>query len=171
MEIIVRATIVYGLLFFLFRGTRKRALAELSPFEMILLVTLGDIVQQGITQEDYSLTGAVLAAGTFAFWVTAMTWVSFRSPRARRAIEGVPLVIVENGDARAGRVSAGYSTVRTTPSSLVADGASTASPPSRWRPSWCWASPTSSHRSSASTRARRRRRATTGWSSPSSTPS
>ena len=57
MEIIVRATILYGLLFFLFRGTRKRALAELSPFEMILLVTLGDIVQQGITQEDYSLTG------------------------------------------------------------------------------------------------------------------
>ena len=98
MEIIARATIVYAILFFLFRGTRKRALAELSPFEMILLVTLGDIVQQGITQEDYSLTGAVLAAGTFAFWVTAMTWVSFRSPRARRAIEGVPLVIVENGE-------------------------------------------------------------------------
>lgn len=98
MEIVLRATVVYAGLFLLFRGTRKRALAELSPFEMILLVTLGDMVQQGITQEDYSVTGAALAAGTFGFWVTAMTWLSYRSPRARRAIEGVPLVIIENGE-------------------------------------------------------------------------
>lgn len=97
MEIAVRATIVYGLLFLLFRGSRKRALAEMSPFEMILLVALGDIVQQGITQEDYSLTGAVLAAGTFTFWVMAMMWLSYRSDRARRVIEGVPLVLVEDG--------------------------------------------------------------------------
>ena len=97
MEIVARATVVYAVLFLLFRGTRKRALAELSPFEMILVVALGDIVQQGITQEDYSLTGALLAAGTFAFWVTVMTWASYRNVRARRLIEGVPLVIVENG--------------------------------------------------------------------------
>ena len=97
MEIAFRATVVYGLLFLLFRGMRKRSLAEMSPFEMILLVALGDIVQQGITQEDYSLTGAGLAAGTFAFWVTVMTWLSYRSDRARALIEGRPLVIVENG--------------------------------------------------------------------------
>lgn len=97
MEIAVRATVVYGVLFLLFRGTRKRALAELSPFEMILLVALGDIIQQAITQEDYSLTGGIIAAGTFTFWVTVMTWLSYRSARARRAIEGVPLVIIENG--------------------------------------------------------------------------
>ena len=98
MEIVVRATLIYGVLFMLFRGTRKRALAELTPFEMILLVTLGDIVQQGITQEDYSVTGVILAAGTFTFWVMVMSWASFRSSRARRVIEGVPLVIVENGE-------------------------------------------------------------------------
>ena len=98
MEIVIRATIVYAVLFLLMRGTRKRALAELSPFEMILLVTLGDIVQQGVTQEDYSLTGMALAAGTFTFWVTAMSWASYRSPWARKAIEGVPLVIIENGE-------------------------------------------------------------------------
>jgi len=97
MEIVLRATVVYGLLFVLFRGMRKRSLAEMSPFEMILLVALGDIVQQGITQEDYSLTGAFLAAGTFALWVSGMTWASFRSPTARRIIEGVPLVIVDDG--------------------------------------------------------------------------
>jgi uncharacterized membrane protein YcaP (DUF421 family) len=97
MEIAIRATIVYGVLFLLFRGTRKRALAELSPFEMILLVALGDIIQQSITQEDYSLTGGIIAAGTFTFWVVVMSWLTYRSAKARRIIEGVPLVIIENG--------------------------------------------------------------------------
>jgi uncharacterized membrane protein YcaP (DUF421 family) len=97
MEIIVRATIMYAGLFLLFRGTRKRSLNELSPFEMILLVSLGDIVQQAITQEDYSLTGGLSAAATFGFWVMVMTWLSYKSTRARRIIEGVPLVIVQDG--------------------------------------------------------------------------
>lgn len=97
MEIVIRATVVYALLFLLMRGMRKRSLAEMSPFEMILLVTFGDIVQQGVTQEDFSLTGAALAVGTFAFWVSVMSWVSYRFPRARRAIEGVPLVLIEDG--------------------------------------------------------------------------
>ena len=97
MEIIIRATVVYVLLFLLMRGLKKRALAEMSPFEMILLVTFGDIVQQGVTQEDYSLTGTALAAGTFAFWVSVMTWASWRSDRMRRLLEGVPLIVVENG--------------------------------------------------------------------------
>jgi len=97
MEIVVRATVVYALIFLLMRGMKKRALAELSPFEMVMLVTFGDIVQQGVTQEDYSLTGVVLATGTFAFWISVMTWLSWRSDRARRILDGVPMVIVEDG--------------------------------------------------------------------------
>lgn len=98
MEIVARATVVFFFLFVLTRGLKKRALAEMSPFEMILLVALGDIVQQGVTQEDFSLTGAVLAAGTFGFWVTAMTWGTWRSDRLRKIVDGVPIVLVENGE-------------------------------------------------------------------------
>ena len=98
MEIVARASVTFFVLFLLTRGLKKRALADMAPFEMLLLVTLGDIVQQGITQEDYSLTGAVLAAGTFGFWVTVMTWGSWRSRRLRTLIEGVPLVLVQNGE-------------------------------------------------------------------------
>ena len=98
MEIVVRATVVFAGVFLLTRGLRKRALAELSPFEMILLVSMGDIIQQGVTQEDYSLTGAALAAGTFGFWIMVLTWLTWRSERARRIIEGVPLVLVQDGE-------------------------------------------------------------------------
>lgn len=98
MEIVVRATVVFAGVFLLTRGLRKRALAELSPFEMILLVSMGDIIQQGVTQEDYSLTGAGLAAGTFGFWIMVLTWLSYRSHTARKLIEGVPLVLVRDGE-------------------------------------------------------------------------
>lgn len=97
MEIVVRASIIYLVLWVLTRGLRRRALSEMAPFEMILLVVIGDIIQQGVTQEDSSITGAVLAVSTFAVWISAWTWMSYRSDRARRVLEGVPLVIVVDG--------------------------------------------------------------------------
>jgi uncharacterized membrane protein YcaP (DUF421 family) len=97
MEIVVRATVTFGALFLLTRGVSKRSLGDLSPFEMLLLVTLGDIVQQGITQEDMSLTGSLLALSTFGFWITVLTWITWRSDRGRRVIEGVPIVLVRDG--------------------------------------------------------------------------
>ena len=98
MEVVIRATVVFAGVFLLTRGLRKRALAELSPFEMLLLVSMGDIIQQGVTQEDYSLTGAALAAGTFGFWISVLTWASWRSDRARKLIEGMPIVLVRDGE-------------------------------------------------------------------------
>lgn len=97
MEIVVRASVVFFLVFLLTRGLKRRALAEMAPFEMVLLVVLGDIIQQGVTQEDYSLTGAVLAASTFGFWITVVTWVTWRSDTMRRIVEGVPIVLVQDG--------------------------------------------------------------------------
>jgi uncharacterized membrane protein YcaP (DUF421 family) len=97
MEIVLRASLTFGILFLLTRGLKKRTLGDLAPFELLLLVTIGDIVQQGVTQEDYSLTGSVLAVSTFGFWVSVLTWLSWRSDRARRVIAGVPIVLVRDG--------------------------------------------------------------------------
>ncbi|MGD9996315.1 MAG: DUF421 domain-containing protein [Ilumatobacteraceae bacterium] len=97
MEIIARCTIVFAFLFVLTRGLKRRTLADMAPFELLLLVTIGDIVQQGVTQEDYSLTGAVLAASTVAFWTTVLSYLSWRSRRLGKIIDGVPLVIVQDG--------------------------------------------------------------------------
>jgi len=97
MEIVFRATVVFVFVFVLMRGMKRRTLSDLSPLEMILLVVLGDIVQQGVTQEDYSLSGVVLAVSTFAFWIGLLNWLTWRSARARRVLEGVPLVVIEDG--------------------------------------------------------------------------
>jgi uncharacterized membrane protein YcaP (DUF421 family) len=97
MEIVARATITLLVLFLLTRGLTKRSLSDMSPFEMILLVTIGDVVQQGITQEDMSITGAVLVISTIGFWVTLLGWLTWRFDKARRIVEGVPLVLVRDG--------------------------------------------------------------------------
>ncbi|HLM18948.1 MAG TPA: YetF domain-containing protein [Acidimicrobiia bacterium] len=97
MEIILRATVIFLVLLLLTRGLKRRTLAELAPFELLLLVTLGDIIQQGITQEDYSLTGAVLAISTFAFWITVLSYVTWRSRKAAAIVQGVPLIIIQDG--------------------------------------------------------------------------
>lgn len=97
MQIVARASVVFLLLLLFLRVIRKRSLGEMSPLQMILLVVIGDLVQQGVTQEDYSLSGAVLAIGTIGFWITALDWASWRSERLRRLVEGVPLVVIEQG--------------------------------------------------------------------------
>ena len=97
MEIVARATVAFFFVFVLLRGMKRKTLSDLSPLELILLVVLGDLVQTGVTQEDYSVSGVVLSVSTFAFWVSVMNWLTWRSDRARRLIEGVPLVVIDDG--------------------------------------------------------------------------
>ena len=98
MDIPIRATFAFFFLWGLTRALGKRELGQMSAFELVLLITVGDLVQQGVTQEDYSITGAVLATGTVALWVLVFAYLSFRSGRARRTIEGEPVLIVRDGE-------------------------------------------------------------------------
>jgi uncharacterized membrane protein YcaP (DUF421 family) len=97
MEIILRATAIYFFLWMLTRALGKRELAEMTAFELLLLVVVGDLIQQGVTQEDMSVTGAILAVGTIAAWILVFSWASWRFPKARKLIEGVPVVVVRDG--------------------------------------------------------------------------
>lgn len=99
MEIVFRAAITYFFLWGLTRVMGKRELSEMSAFELILLVSIGDLVQQGVTQEDMSLTGALLAVGTIGLLITFFSYLSFRFSRARPVVEGVPVLIVRDGHA------------------------------------------------------------------------
>lgn len=97
MDIVWRAAAVYLFLFLFTRALGKRELVEMSAFEMIVLVTIGDLVQQGVTQEDYSVTGAVLAVSTFGFLSLAGSYVAFRWRRTQPVLEGRPVIVVHQG--------------------------------------------------------------------------
>jgi uncharacterized membrane protein YcaP (DUF421 family) len=97
VQIIVRAAVMYLFIWFLTRAVGKRDLSQMSVFEMILAVTIGDLVQQGVTQEDMSLVGAMMAVGTFGFLVLIFSVVSFKVPASRGALEGVPVIVVRDG--------------------------------------------------------------------------
>lgn len=97
MEIVLRAAFIFAFLWVLTRVIGKKEVAELSTFELVLIVTIGDLVQQGVTQEDMSVTGAMLAVGTIAVLVVAMSYVGFRWPASKRVIEGVPVVVIDAG--------------------------------------------------------------------------
>jgi uncharacterized membrane protein YcaP (DUF421 family) len=73
-------------------------LGELSTFQLLLFVTTGDLVQQSITQQDYSLTSGVLAVGVFALLTILLSWVNSRWPGARPTIHGIPVVMMKGGD-------------------------------------------------------------------------
>src|SRR5579862_10042093 len=97
MDLVLRATVVFAFILLLTRVIGKRELGSLQPFDLVLLIVLGDALQQGLTQDDYSLTGAVLVVGTIAVLQVCVSWLSYRFPRARPILEGEPLVIVQDG--------------------------------------------------------------------------
>ena len=97
MDITVRAVVLFLFMYLLTRVIGRRELSSLQPFDLILLIVLGDTIQQGLTQDDYSVTGAVIAIGTIAGLQVLMSWSAFRFGWMRRLLEGHPIVLVEDG--------------------------------------------------------------------------
>lgn len=97
MDIVVRAAVVFALILFVTRVIGRRELSSLQPFDLILLVVIGDLVQQGVTQSDYSLTGVALAISTFAILTLVVSYISFKVPWVRPYLDGEPLIIVQDG--------------------------------------------------------------------------
>jgi uncharacterized membrane protein YcaP (DUF421 family) len=97
MDLVIRATVVFFFIFLVTRVAGRRELSTLEPFDVILLVVLGDLVQQGITQSDQSVTGTLIVISTITLLSVAVSWVSFRSGKIRLATEGEPLILVQDG--------------------------------------------------------------------------
>jgi uncharacterized membrane protein YcaP (DUF421 family) len=98
MDIVLRATVIFVALYLLVRLMGKRELGQMTPFELIVLIVIGDLIQQGVTQNDFSLTGAIIAISTIAFLALLFSWASYLWPRAERLLEGEPRVIVRDGE-------------------------------------------------------------------------
>src|SRR5436190_20230806 len=98
MDIVIRAAVAYVFILFLMRVVGRRELSTMEPSDVILLVVIGDLIQNGVTQSDYSVTGIVLAAGTIGLLATVTAYITFRSKRIRNVIEGEPVILVQNGE-------------------------------------------------------------------------
>ena len=97
MDIVIRAVVAFLLVFLITRIVGRRELGTLEPFDLILLVVLGDLVQQGVTQSDYSITGMTLAVSTIALMTVLVSYLSFRFRRLRPLLDGEPIVMIQDG--------------------------------------------------------------------------
>jgi uncharacterized membrane protein YcaP (DUF421 family) len=97
MDLVIRAIVVFIFIFVLTRIIGRRELSSLQPFDLILLIVLGDALQQGLTQDDYSVTGAFLVVGTLALLQVFVSWVNWRFPWSRNVLEGEPVIVLEDG--------------------------------------------------------------------------
>ena len=97
MDIAVRAVALYVFVVFVMRMIGRRELSTLTPFDLVLLIVLGDAIQQGLTQDDYSVTGAVVAVSTLAVMQVTTSYISYRVKPFRKVLKGEPIILIENG--------------------------------------------------------------------------
>jgi uncharacterized membrane protein YcaP (DUF421 family) len=99
VDLTIRAVVLFFFVYLITRVIGRRELSSLEPFDLILLIVIGDAIQQGLTQDDYSVTGALIVIGTFAILQILVSYLSFRFPRLRPALDGEPIVVVQDGKA------------------------------------------------------------------------
>ncbi|HWJ31723.1 MAG TPA: YetF domain-containing protein [Gaiellaceae bacterium] len=97
MDIVIRAAVAFLFILLVTRIVGRRELNTLEPFDLILLVTIGDLVQQGVTQNDFSVTGLALAVGTIAVLTVLFSYLPWRFQVLRPVLEGQPVILIEDG--------------------------------------------------------------------------
>jgi uncharacterized membrane protein YcaP (DUF421 family) len=97
MQIVIRAAVLYLFIWLVTRGMGRKELSEMSAFELILFVVFGDLIQQGVTGDDRSITGAALAVTVFALFTVLFSYASFRFRPAQKVLQGGPVIIVRDG--------------------------------------------------------------------------
>jgi uncharacterized membrane protein YcaP (DUF421 family) len=97
MDVAIRTLLAFLFIFAITRLVGRRELSKLEPFDVIMLVVIGDLVQQGVTQSDYSVTGIVIVLSVLTLMTALFAYLNFRFPRLRPWMEGRPVVLIDNG--------------------------------------------------------------------------
>lgn len=98
MDLVIRAVVAFLLIFTITRVVGRRELSTLEPFDLIMLIVIGDLVQQGVTQADTSITGVFIVLSVMASMTLLFAWANFKFRSLRPLLEGRPVVLVENGE-------------------------------------------------------------------------
>jgi uncharacterized membrane protein YcaP (DUF421 family) len=93
----VRAFVIYLFVFVVFRISGQRTLAQITTFDFVLLLIIGEATQQGLLADDFSVTNAFVVVGTLILTDIAMSLAQKRFPALERLVEGLPVVLIDNG--------------------------------------------------------------------------
>jgi uncharacterized membrane protein YcaP (DUF421 family) len=97
MDVVFRAAAAYVFIIFILRVIGRRELSDLGPSDIVLLVVMGDLVQNGVTQADDSVTGMFLAISTFGVLTVGLSYLTFRVRGAKILVEGAPVILLQDG--------------------------------------------------------------------------
>jgi uncharacterized membrane protein YcaP (DUF421 family) len=98
MDLAIRSFVAFLFVFAITRVVGRRELSTLEPFDVIMLVVIGDLVQQGVTQSDYSVTGIIIVLSVVTLMTAFFAYVNFRFPKLRPWMEGRPVVLIDRGE-------------------------------------------------------------------------
>lgn len=98
MDLAIRTIVLYLFVILVMRIVGRRELSSLTGVDLVLLIVMGDAIQQGLTQDDYSVTGAIIVVSTFAVLQVGTSYVAYRSKKVRRVLEGQPVVLMDDGE-------------------------------------------------------------------------
>ncbi|HVY09852.1 MAG TPA: YetF domain-containing protein [Mycobacteriales bacterium] len=98
MDIAIRAIVLYLFVIVVMRAVGRRELTSLTAIDLVLLIVMGDAIQQGLTQDDYSVTGSVIVISTFAVLQVLTAYLGYRFKFMRGLLEGRPVVLIDDGE-------------------------------------------------------------------------
>lgn len=98
MESVLRGAAVYIFLLIIFRITGKRSLDQVTTFDFVLLLIISETTQQALLGEDFSITNAFLLIMTLFVLDQVLSWLKGKSRMMQRLAEGLPVVLLENGE-------------------------------------------------------------------------
>lgn len=98
MDLAIRAVVLYIFVVAIMKAVGRRELSSLTAPDLVLLIVMGDAIQQGLTQDDYSVTGAVIVISTFALMQVASAYLGYRWKPIRHLLGGRPVVLIEDGE-------------------------------------------------------------------------
>lgn len=97
MDTVIRATAVYLVMLLIFRISGKRTLAQITTFDLVLTLVISECIQEALVDGDNSVTNAVLLITTMVGLDILLSLWKQRSKAVEKILDGVPLVLIENG--------------------------------------------------------------------------
>jgi len=97
MESVIRALVVYFMLLVVFRISGNRSIAQLTTFDFVLLLIISESIQQAMITDDYSVANAFILVVTLVGLDIMMSLWKQRSKLAEKVLDGIPVLVIENG--------------------------------------------------------------------------